>query len=203
MKMLDKFETMSHIDIAKVAGIRSDNVKRAMERLVKDGGISTPQIEELKTKQKNGRVTTVKHYMLNRLDSITLMATINGKFCSALVARWDELEKEKSQWISKRGDGKAKRLEETSSIKYLVEYAEKQGSKNAKNYYMIITKMTNDLLGISSGERDSLDSNMLSKVSLLEGMVQVSIDQGIKNSLTYKEVFQLCKEKCKALIDIF
>ena len=68
---------------------------------------------------------------------------------------------------------------------------------------MIITKMTNDLLGISSGERDSLDSNMLSKVSLLEGMVQVSIDQGIKNSLTYKEVFQLCKEKCKALIDIF
>ena len=83
---------MSHIDIAKLAEKRSDNVKRVLEKLVEAGGIQAPQIEERRIPGAVGVSATQTHYMLNRLDSITLMATINPRFCAALVKRWDELE---------------------------------------------------------------------------------------------------------------
>ncbi|WP_419833684.1 hypothetical protein [Endozoicomonas atrinae] len=84
---------MSHIDIAKGANRRSDNVKRTVEKLAKEGAISTPQIEERQVKGVTGSASTNIHLLLNRLDSITVMAAVNYKFLSSLVARWDELEK--------------------------------------------------------------------------------------------------------------
>ena len=85
-------QLMSHIEIAKLGEKRSDNVKRVLEKLVSEGGIQAPQIEERRNPRAVGVSATQIHYMLNRLDSITLMATINPRFCAALVKRWDELE---------------------------------------------------------------------------------------------------------------
>ncbi len=91
---------MSHIEIAEVAQKRSDSVKRTVERLVEEGAISTPQIVELKKPQENGRVTTIKQLMLDRLDSITVMASVNSKLCAALVKRWDDLESGKAKPVN-------------------------------------------------------------------------------------------------------
>lgn len=83
---------MSHIEIARIAGKRSDNVKRTIERLVNEGAIKAPQIEERDVQGAAGVASTQYHLLLDRLDSITVMATINSLFCSRLVVRWDELE---------------------------------------------------------------------------------------------------------------
>ncbi len=87
---------MSHIEIANVAGKRSDNVKRTIERLVREGAIATPQIEERHVQGATGSASTNTHLMLKRLDSITVMATIEGKYCANLVQRWDNLESGKA-----------------------------------------------------------------------------------------------------------
>ncbi|WP_067586014.1 hypothetical protein [Endozoicomonas ascidiicola] len=81
---------MSHIEIASVAGKRSDNVKRTIERLVKEGAIASPQIEERPKQGVSGQF--VEHLLLDRLDSITAMASIDGNYCADLVLRWDNLE---------------------------------------------------------------------------------------------------------------
>ncbi|WP_422491391.1 hypothetical protein [Endozoicomonas sp. ALE010] len=81
---------MSHIEIANVAGKRSDNVKRTIERLVKEGAIASPQIEERPKQGVSGQF--VEHLLLDRLDSITAMASIDGNYCADLVVRWDNLE---------------------------------------------------------------------------------------------------------------
>lgn len=81
---------MSHIEIANVAGKRSDNVKRTIERLVKEGAIASPQIEERPKQGVSGQF--VEHLLLDRLDSITAMASIDGNYCADLVLRWDNLE---------------------------------------------------------------------------------------------------------------
>ncbi len=85
---------MSHIEIAQVADKRSDNVKRTIERLVKDGAIATPQFEERPKQGVSGQF--VEHLLLGRLDSITAMATIDGNYCADLVQRWDNLESGKA-----------------------------------------------------------------------------------------------------------
>ncbi len=83
-------ERMSHIEIAKVAGKRSDSLKRTIERLVRKGAIASPPVVERPKDGVPGQF--VEHLMLGRIDSITVMASVDGKYCVDLVKRWDDLE---------------------------------------------------------------------------------------------------------------
>lgn len=101
-----------------------------------------------------------------------------------------------------RLEGKAVRRSETDSIQALVEYAKGQGSQNAEMYYANITRMTNDLLGISAGTRDTLDSGTLKRVSMAETMVDIAIRDGIKAGLPYKAVRALAKDRVSGLLPL-
>lgn len=95
-----------------------------------------------------------------------------------------------------RLDGKAVRKAETGAIADLVEYAKAKGSRNADMYFANVTKMTNKLLGIESGQRDLLNARQLNDVAILERIVANSISDGIAAGMDYKEVFQLSKARC-------
>lgn len=82
---------MSHFEIAEIAGKRADNVKSVIDRLATEGAIQLPKIQGVQ-KREGTRLVTRDGYMLNRIDSITVMATVDGLFCARLVQRWDELE---------------------------------------------------------------------------------------------------------------
>lgn len=99
-------------------------------------------------------------------------------------------------------EGKLIRRQETNSIKNLVEYAVSQGSNNASRYYSNITKLTNKLLGIEAGQRDSLGADMLKRIAMLEGVVDISIQQSINKKLEYKEVYKLLKSKAEVVAKI-
>jgi phage regulator Rha-like protein len=96
-----------------------------------------------------------------------------------------------------RVDGKQVRRLETKAISDLVEYAKAKGSKSAEKYYMQITKMTNSMLGISAGERDTLDARALGDIAVMEKIVANAVSDGINAGLEYKDVFQLAKNRCK------
>lgn len=99
-----------------------------------------------------------------------------------------------------RLDGKLARKAETDSIKLLVEYASANGSKSANRYYTNVTKMTNALLGIESGQREALNINQLKQIAILESVVDIAIRDGVKAELPYKDIYQLAKERASMVL---
>ena len=101
---------------------------------------------------------------------------------------------------SVRADRKSVRAQEVSAIAKLVEYATDKGSKSAQKYYMAVTKMTNEALGLESGQRDTLDADTLSRISLAEKAVDIAIRDGIRANLEYKDIYRLAKTRCAATV---
>ena len=101
-----------------------------------------------------------------------------------------------------RLEGKKVRYIETSAIHDLVQYAKAKGSENSDKYYMNITKMTNKLLGIEAGQRDSLDHKTLQQISVAETIVSIAISDGINAELPYPEIYKLCKERVSEIAQL-
>ena len=99
-----------------------------------------------------------------------------------------------------RDEGKAIRRKETDAIQLLVAYAETQGSTKADMYYTSVSRMTNGILGISAGDRDSLPTTQLKQLSIIEGVIDLAIRDGIEKELPYKDIYQLAKERAQALV---
>ncbi|HFG7647151.1 TPA: hypothetical protein ACGIMR_000512 [Salmonella enterica subsp. enterica serovar Javiana] len=88
---------MTLTELIELVGLteRRDNIVRRMEKLVENGVIQLPQIEEV----KNHKNQTVTEYIFEgkkgRIDSIVLVVRSGkGDKAAELVARWDYLENE-------------------------------------------------------------------------------------------------------------
>ena len=84
--------TMGTRKIAGMLGARHADIIKSVCRLHDAGAIchdTTLPFREFKTERGN----TYIEYMLNKLDSITLVAQNSPQFTAALVKRWDELER--------------------------------------------------------------------------------------------------------------
>lgn len=103
------------------------------------------------------------------------------------------------QWKQARLDGKAIRLETTDTIKEFVEYAVKQGSKNAVMYYSNITRMENKALFIMEQRfenvRQMLDGQQLSTLKVADKMVSDTLLEGMEESMHYKDIYKLAKKR--------
>lgn len=79
-------------EIAEMLGARHADIVKSVFRLHDAGAIchdTTLPFREFKTERGNIYI----EYMLNKLDSITLVAQNSPQFTAALVKRWDELER--------------------------------------------------------------------------------------------------------------
>lgn len=81
-------KTMGTRDIADLVGVRSDSVKRTVERLMKKGAIGNPPLVEYR--DSLGR--TAKEFRLEKRDSFVVVAQLSPEFTARLVDRWQELE---------------------------------------------------------------------------------------------------------------
>ncbi|MDN8449662.1 phage antirepressor KilAC domain-containing protein [Acinetobacter baumannii] len=84
-------QRMTSLEIADLVEKRHDNVKRTIENLVKQGIITSPQIEE---KPTAGRPSTFYVFIgeQGKRDSIIVVAQLCPEFTARLVDRWQELE---------------------------------------------------------------------------------------------------------------
>lgn len=91
--MQQNASSMTSQQIAEMVGKRHDSVKRTIETLANNRAIRLPQIVDVKNEQGQ----SVRLYGFSgdqgRLDSITVVAQLSPTFTSALVKRWDELER--------------------------------------------------------------------------------------------------------------
>jgi phage regulator Rha-like protein len=133
---------------------------------------------------------------LSRNNDITIRAK------SALVKAFRQARSHIAKAETARLEGKKARSEETSAIADLVRYATDQGSESAKMYYVNITKMTNRILGLESGKRDSLPANTLDSLRLAETMIDVTIRDGLRAGLHYKQIYALAKDRLSMMVPL-
>lgn len=82
--------TMSSRDIAELTGKRHDNVMTVIRDLI-EAQILTSEIQEL---DYIHRGNTYKHFLLNKRDSLILVARLSPEFTAQIVDRWQELEQQ-------------------------------------------------------------------------------------------------------------
>ncbi len=80
---------MSSEEIAELVDSRHDKVKQSINRLIERGVISEPLVGD-GIKSANGTVPIV--YLLEKRDSIIVVAQLSPEFTAKLVDRWQELE---------------------------------------------------------------------------------------------------------------
>ncbi|EDA8844945.1 hypothetical protein A4M37_19360 [Salmonella enterica subsp. enterica serovar Typhimurium] len=88
---------MSLFEISEMIGVRFDNLKVSMQRLIDRGVIQSPAMQVIKNHQNRN----IKDYVFigeqGRLDSIVLIAQNVPEMTKKLVERWDQLEKENAE----------------------------------------------------------------------------------------------------------
>lgn len=103
-------------------------------------------------------------------------------------------ERQSSEWLMTRKQGKLVRRSETDTIANLIDYAKSQGSRNSDKLYLTYSKLVNSLVGISSGQRDTVPFKTISTIGFLEDMILHTIDEEIQKGTHYKQIYQACKQ---------
>lgn len=156
--------------------------------------------------EQGGFAKPTRYFLLNEDQCyflLTLMRNNNHivKAKLNLVKAFRDARKQLAERDIARLDGKQARRLETDAIKSLVEYAKASGSSKPETYYMTITKMTNQALGIESGQRDKMDSRQLQLLKMAETLVDIAIRDGLKAELHYKDIYRLCKDRVNFLLE--
>jgi len=103
------------------------------------------------------------------------------------------------EWKQLRSTGKLTRKKESDTIKKFVEYAENQGSKNARRYYMNISTMENKTLFFIQEKfpnlREVLTGQQLQVMSSADQIVEKALLEGMEKEMFYKDIFLLAKER--------
>lgn len=103
-------------------------------------------------------------------------------------------ERQSSEWLITRKQGKLVRRNETDILAQLIPYAEQQGSKSMRSkVYMTYTKLVNSLVGIEAGQRDKVSFKVLTTISFLEDMILHTVEEEMQNGTYYKEIYAKCK----------
>jgi Rha family phage regulatory protein len=113
------------------------------------------------------------------------------------------LEQKNKAWEETRIEGKQVRYELTEEIQDFIEYAEAQGSQNAKMYYMQITKMANQalfLIGRKAPQhfRNMLDMMQLSFLQTAEFVARNALRNGMQDGMYYKDIYVMARDKVTA-----
>jgi hypothetical protein len=110
------------------------------------------------------------------------------------------LNQQNLSWKEARDNNKLARREETDTIVEFVEYATKQGSKNARKYFINLTTMTYRALFLvyeasPKPFRDLLDVAQMSFLTTAEYLIQAALEEGMTQSMFYKDIYQLARDR--------
>lgn len=117
------------------------------------------------------------------------------------------IQKNNAQFALKRLESKKIRKECTDTIKEFVEYAIKQGSKNASMYYVTLSKMELGCLFLLEQKfpnaREFMTMKQLNLIEMGDEAVRLSLIEGMELNLDYKDIYKLAKLKIEAIAKIF
>ena len=195
--------------IAEQLGKRHDNVIRDLELILETSNLSSLIIPS--TYKVSGQIREYKEYLLTKKGFILYMFNIQGynEFKLDYINKFEEMEqiirnRNNSEWLLTRAEGKLIRRQETDVIQELILYAKEQGSKNYNKLYMVYSKLVNSLVEVEPNSRDKIEFKKLMTIHQLEDMFSKIIFDSMQKKIYYKEIYQICKERgCQliALVD--
>jgi len=109
-------------------------------------------------------------------------------------------ERQSSEWLVTRKQGKLIRRSETDTIANLIDYAKSQGSRNADKFYMVYSKLVNSLVGIDKDMRDKVPFKTISTIGFLEDMILHTVDEEMQKGTHYKTIYKICKDNGEQII---
>lgn len=197
------------LQVAEKFGKRHDNVVRDIDNLLKNEETLKMFTLSSYTEKQNKQV--YRMYIMNR-DGFSLLAMgFTGKkaleWKLKYINAFNEIERQlrerqSAHWQQTRIECKSNRKLETDEIKAFIEYAKKQGSQNAKRYYVNLTKLANNAIGVSPNGRDEITINQLNNLILIEHIIEQVIREGIKKERYYKDIFIDCKKRVEQFREI-
>lgn len=177
------------------------HVTQAIENLISENPLVKTMF--FKAYYDTDRGKTYKEYLMNRDGFSLLVMGFTGKealdwklkYIQAFNAMESFIkERQSSEWLVTRKQGKLIRRNETDILANLVEYAEAQGSRNMrKQVYNIYSKLVNSLVGIEPGKRDTVPFKTLTTITFLEDMILHTVDEEMQKNTHYKDIYGLCK----------
>mgnify|MGYP001861061079 CR=1 FL=1 len=194
--------------IAECTGIAHRKIRDAIRKYENDletfGVLASYQAETTANKE-GGRKALV--YRLNEQQAAFLLTLLKNTpvvvaFKKELVRQFYAMrsllfEKTTPLWQDTRQMGKEIRQRETDSIKAFIEYAQRQGSKNAQRYYINFSKLADQAAGIKN--RELATAMQLNTLQIIERIISVGIHDGITSRKPYKAIFADCKARLSLL----
>ena len=191
--------------VALYADVQHHSVTRILREYQKDFeefGVYGFEIHKPNAGNFGGRPEKI--YRLNEQQATLLLTYLKNTepvrtFKKELVKRFFLMrealrERQSTEWLLTRKQGKLVRRSETDVLAQLATYATEQGSKNMeKQVYQIYTKMVNSLVGIQKGGRETAPFKTLSVIAFLEDMILNTVRKEMENGTYYKEIYQKCK----------
>ena len=189
---------------------RHDRVLRKIEDLDKDDNTNRLNFGAVKYVDQKGEDR--KMYEMDKRSFIILAMRFTGKkalvwqhrFVDAFEAMELAIVRQQNiAWEQTRLEGKQVRYELTDEIQEFIAYAEQQGSRNARMYYMQITKMTNQALfriGRKAPQnfRNLLDNMQLSFLQTAEFVARNALREGVEAGMLYRDTYSLARDKVTA-----
>lgn len=176
------------------------HITQAIENLISENSLVKNMFYRNYYETDRGR--KYKEYLINRDGFSLLVMGFTGKEALEWKLKYIQAfnkmesfikERQSTEWLITRKQGKLVRRNETDRIAELIEYAKSQGSRNADKLYMAYSKLVNNLVGIEAGQRDVVPFKTLSTIMFLEDMILNTIKDEIQKGMHYKQIYQTCK----------
>lgn len=201
---------MTSLELAERIGKRHDHVIRDIRNEIEkleNVGISTYPIFELSEYKDNSGKKNIM-YTFGKDGAMQIAARYSAKIRYELIQYIKKLEsiikeKNSSEWLQDRKNGKLVRRKETDAIQdKLIPLAIEQGSKNYKMLFMTYTKLIHKYAGIENGMRERCNRDTLRYIEFLESAIENCIIEQVNKGTHYKDIYQVCKYKCELLKDV-
>jgi len=207
--------------IAKGVELEHRAVMKLLDTHINDIKSLSPKTFEMSWQKRKGRAGRATRYAnLSELQSTFLITLMRNspkviQFKKYLAIDFFKMRKAlqkiatqqtNQQWIEQRDSGKVDRKLETDKIKSFVDYATKQGSKNAAKYYILISNMENKALFFIEQKyknlRNVLNTSELSTIQNADHIVLKALIDGMNDKLFYKDIFKLAKKRVEMFAEI-
>jgi hypothetical protein len=206
---------VSSLTMAELLERSHDQVLRAIRRVQ----AKKPSLDVLVESDVNSRGKAIPVYWLNEKASLLVMPYVGGdksidgqeKLVDAYLAYHRKFSRRiprSPEWQEQRLLGKSARKEVVDTIQEFVEYATRQGSKNAAMYYTSITKGTYAALfmlehgGNWKGLREFLSSLQLNSLATAEHIASRAIRQSMDIDMFYRDIYVVAIDQVKKFAEL-
>lgn len=104
-----------------------------------------------------------------------------------------KVEKASPLWQATRTGSKEARKAEGDTIARFVKYAQAQGSQNAERYYVNLSRLANEAVGITN--RDEAHTSELALLQLSETVIDAALCEGMEAGRHYKDIARAARER--------